>query len=308
MIRKQFFCIALLASLFLCGNSFLNGAMASETFSIKYATVCANTERLEVIGADLRTAFASDFRQSGVYRKLAWNAGKLKRQSARLHRQGTNKSNCRWDKQIGRLDEVVCSLEKLTAEAHARIAHKIDPACHNSVVYVDNMLREAKELILGLHVATGTAGPEYETDRIIIEDPIQTPSFEVAPDYNPAPPSVIELNPPLQAPLPSDSAPFIGPEFQGIPDIPMEAPLRAPLGNPPLNNPFGAPGGAIIVPEDDGSASRSVLNRRTVIPAQQSLKPAGQSPVFDGPPLTGPLDTRGGSYDTAKALKKLNSK
>ena len=146
MIKKLSFRVALVAaSLFLCGNNFANDATASDTFSIKYATVCANTERLATIGADLRTAFATDFRQSGVYRQLAWNAGKLKRQSARLHRQGQNKSDCRWDRQIGRLDKIVCTLEELTAAAHKRIAHQIDPACHHSVVYLDNMLREAKE-------------------------------------------------------------------------------------------------------------------------------------------------------------------
>ena len=91
----------------------------------------------------------------------------------------------------------------------------------------------------------------------------------------------------------------------------MESPVSPQFENPSLGNPFDAPSGAIIVPEGGGSSTRSprsVLNRNPILIDPPLTNLGELTPAYDGPPLTGPLDTRSGSYDTAKALKKLNSK
>ena len=264
---------------------------------IKYATACSNTKRLQEIGADLRSAFASDFRQSGVYRKLAWNAGKLKRQSARLHRIANRKSECRWEKQIQNLDQIVYTLEQYVAEAHKRIAHRIDPPCYSSALHVDNMLEEASQLVAGLKVAAGV-------DEIVVErqeyssEPSQ--QFEIAPSYNPGPPTVF-------------------PEFSE-PSLPLEAaPLPLPGDDTPqLNAPFETPvipDGATIIPDGativPGRAPRSVLE--TPLPfdsSAPSIEQAIPQPAYDATPLTRPLDSpvAPARYDSAKLLKKLNQK
>ena len=305
MIRRR---ILLILAVAFCPAVFTYGeTSAFDNSEIKYATVCANTERLAQIGAELRSVFAADFRQSGVYRKLAWNSGKLKRQSARLNRIAHRKSECRWEKQIRHLDEIVCTLEERIAEAHHRFANRIDPPCNASPLIVDQLIVEARELVLGLMVATGIEEVVIE-QQPAVQQPLR--EFETAPNYNPGPPTVLP-----EFPAPTLQAPSIPePPLSAPLELPLDSPLQLPSDTTPSLNPpafeIPAPEGATIVPD---VTPRSVLD--TPLPIEtldqaaffQGLEKAN----LNGPALTGPPPNPivpAASYDEAKILKKLNSK
>ena len=260
----------------------LVSSATAENSDIKYATLCENTNELEQIGAELRDAFSQEFRRSGVYRKLMWNAGKLKRQSNRLHRTARRQAECRWDRQIANLNETVCKLDDLLVEAHSRIASQLDPPCCNCVVYVDDLIASAKSLILGLEVAAGINPYYLDGPPVnIVEQPLE---LGPAPGFLPQPPTH-DYYPDSILPE-SQSAPFIPDETQLTPPGEQNTTPRSILNKPAVLN---SPDGAMLLPN---SNTNSVL------------VPNMNQPI-EGPPLTGPVDTSS-SFDTAKTLKPID--
>lgn len=153
MLKRNLIAKAILMSVFIAANS--NPASANyRNNGLDYVGLCQHAESLKYISGDLKAVIANEFRGVRGYGKMISRAARIKTAANRIHRRGTARSSCDWNREINRVRTAIYELDELISAAvlDSRSGYSRQ-ICPRAIRTVRGLLRQANRHVLGLERA-----------------------------------------------------------------------------------------------------------------------------------------------------------